>query len=634
MKHLRLSHLIIFGIICLISSFGWAQVTTFNYTGGVQTYIVPAGVSSIEVQTWGAEGGTGTYGGVTPLAGLGGYAVGNLTVTPGETLQIYVGGQGDSAGPGGYNGGGAAGTNYGAAGGGASDVRRAPYALDDRVIVAGGGGGAAFGSSPSNGGNGGGLDGSDGQDMDSFFGGGGGSQIAGGAAGCCYGAAEGGFFGEGGGPGDYHNAGGGGGWYGGGSGAGQAGAGGGSSYIEGLEDASTTVGIREGNGQVVITVLCMALSLEEVDTDICEGEAIALNASSETGGIVMWDGGIENDVEFIPGDAGSYTYTATSTSGSDCNLVVEIIVHGLPTIVANADPETVCFGQELTLSGSGGAFYEWSPGAIENGVPFVPDFGIMTYTVEGEDWYGCFNTAEVTVEVIDAPVVTANATDDKLCLGESVTLTGSGAVTYEWDMGVEDGVSFTPETIGTFVYNVDGFVDGEGCFGEASIEITVNELPIIESYTTIEELLGDDGSINITVSGGTPAYSFDWDNDGTGDFDDPEDLTGISGGTHTVVVSDANGCEDTEAILVDSKLGINQYLGQALTVYPNPTTDFITINLQGSFSYSISSVTGEILFAGYGNNIENIDLSNYASGFYLLDVSLEGETQTIKLLKN
>ena len=52
-----------------------------------------------------------------------------------------------------------------------------------------------------------------------------------------------------------------------------------------------------------------------------------------------------------------------------------------------------------------------------------------------------------------------------------------------------------------------------------------------------------DGSIDISVSGGTTAYTFDWSNDGTGDFDDPEDLIGVPGGTYTVVVRDANGCE-------------------------------------------------------------------------------------------
>ncbi len=108
-----------------------AQVTTFNYTGGVQTYMVPAGVTSVNIKTWGAQGvnGGGAFGGE---AGLGGYAEGVATVTPGEILNIYVGGTS------GYNGG-VAGGNIGTGnGGGASDVRQDGVALGDRIIVAGG----------------------------------------------------------------------------------------------------------------------------------------------------------------------------------------------------------------------------------------------------------------------------------------------------------------------------------------------------------------------------------------------------------------------------------------------------------------------------------------------------------------
>ena len=635
MKHLIFNKTILAGLFCLISLMGWSQITTFDYTGAMQTYTVPAGVTSIQIEAWGAQGGGSEDcdGSFPEDGGLGGYASGDLAVVPGSVLNVFVGGKPTiipgSGTVGGYNGGGASG-QWAGAGGGASDIRIGGTGLGDRILIAGGGGGGNTGCpNHGTGGAGGGLSGEVGINLSGGYDpGGGGTPFAGGAGG---GDGSDGALGIGG-TGGYHVAGGGGGLYGGG-GAYAAGGGGGSSFLGDLDAAITTLGVREGNGQIVITVLCTGLTLEDVDTDICEGDAIALNASSETGGIVMWDGGIENDVEFIPGDAGSYTYTATSTSGSDCNLVVEIIVHGLPAIVANADPETVCFGQELTLSGSGGAFYEWSPGAIENGVPFVPDFGIMTYTVEGEDWYGCFNTAEVTVEVIDAPVVTANATDDKICLGESIILTGSGAVTYEWDMGVEDGVSFTPATTGTFIYNVDGFVDGEGCFGEASIEITVNELPTIESYTTIEELLGDDGSINITVSGGTPAYDFDWDNDGAGEFGDPEDLTGIAGGTYIVIVKDANGCEDSETILVDSKLGISHDKLGELIIYPNPSADFISILQQGQFNYVITSINGEIVITGNGFNSEKVDLSKMASGVYLIDVMVDEVKRTIKLVK-
>ncbi|WP_070137958.1 glycine-rich protein [Crocinitomix algicola] len=463
-----------------------AQETTFEFTGDVQSYTVPPGVETIQIEAWGAAGGTGTYAGITPLPGKGGYSIGKLDVTPGQVLEVYVGGEGAATGLGGYNGGGQAGTDYGASGGGASDVRISPYGLTERVIVAGGGGGAAYGSSPSNGGDGGGLEGVFGQDMSGFEGGGGGTQIAGGAAGCCYGAAAAGEFGVGGGPGDYHNAGGGGGWYGGGSGAGQAAAGGGSSYIDGLEDASTTAGLREGNGQVIITVLCLGLTLEEFPSEICFGEAIVFEASSETGGTITWSDGIENGVSFTPDAVGTIVYTATSSSEADC---------------------------------------------------------------------------------------------------------------------------------------------------DATVEITVIESPTVDSYVSTDEIIGGDGEIDITVSGGAPGYLYDWDNDGTGDFDDSEDLTGLDGGLYTVVVQDENGCEVSSEIEVNSQLSINDIPTAQVLVFPNPTTSVVQIQFNGQFDYQVLTVDGKVLLMGNGFNNIDIDLEDFSSGTYLLELKSNNQLYQSKIIK-
>lgn len=106
--------------------------TTFNYTGALQTFVVPAGVTSVSIEAYGAQGGSSEGG---APGGLGGYATGSLSVNGGDVLNIYVGGTGIAAVSvnsftGGYNGGGSGGitsaANFlprGGGGGGASDVR-------------------------------------------------------------------------------------------------------------------------------------------------------------------------------------------------------------------------------------------------------------------------------------------------------------------------------------------------------------------------------------------------------------------------------------------------------------------------------------------------------------------------------
>jgi LruC domain-containing protein len=228
----------------------------FDYTGGNQTFTVPAGVTSLQVSMWGAGGGGGAPS-RSQLAsgGGGGYTAARVAVTPGEVLTIIVGGGGggSSVRLGGFGGGGDGHPSYnaGAGGGGRSALRRG--SLELLTAAGGGGGGYDFAGAP-----GGGLTG--GRNTGDGAGGNGATQSAGGAA---VGSAT--VFGQPGigqagsafqgGYGVYAGGGGGGGYYGGGgagsiSGYGNGG-GGGSSFHAGpgvtLGTTSGGAGASPGN---------------------------------------------------------------------------------------------------------------------------------------------------------------------------------------------------------------------------------------------------------------------------------------------------------------------------------------------------------------------------------------------------
>ena len=111
---------------------------TFFFTGASQTYVVPAGVTSVTIETWGAQGGANWVNNIN----YGGYTKADFAVTPGETLTVMVGGQPTTI-TGGFNGGGN-GEGAGKGGGGATDVRQGGSTLNQRIIVAGGAGGAGY----------------------------------------------------------------------------------------------------------------------------------------------------------------------------------------------------------------------------------------------------------------------------------------------------------------------------------------------------------------------------------------------------------------------------------------------------------------------------------------------------------
>ena len=105
---------------------------TFNYTGSPENWIVPPCVTSINYTVAGAEGG-GANG------GNGALVTGVLAVTPGQTIQFTVGGQGACPGSG-YNGGGVGASssvsaNTSCGGGGASDIRLSPFLNKSHIFV-------------------------------------------------------------------------------------------------------------------------------------------------------------------------------------------------------------------------------------------------------------------------------------------------------------------------------------------------------------------------------------------------------------------------------------------------------------------------------------------------------------------
>ena len=244
----------------------WEKIdsTTFEYTGSIRSYVVPAD-GKYQLEVWGAQGGRGCQNGQCNDAykgGLGGYSRGDIQLTMGTTLYIVIGGQGESVtntscngAAGGYNGGGAGGKDIncdlpdvepGAGGGGATHIATVNGLLKDLsgsrdkiLIIAGGGGGGAY---RGIGGAGGGLEGTAVTSPVEC-----GSRSATQTTGhTVFGVGADGIECTGG------NAGGGGGYFGGTTGTCDCPGGGGSGYVNGLLNADTIPSERAGNGKAVI----------------------------------------------------------------------------------------------------------------------------------------------------------------------------------------------------------------------------------------------------------------------------------------------------------------------------------------------------------------------------------------------
>tara|TARA_B100001287_G_scaffold274204_1_gene279058 strand:- start:254 stop:13717 length:13464 start_codon:yes stop_codon:yes gene_type:complete len=260
----------------------------------------------------------------------------------------------------------------------------------------------------------------------------------------------------------------------------------------GVGDISPFITANTGTGDLVGTIIvtpnaneCIGASesftitvhpLPDVDagtdTTLCFEQSIILTATGAN--TYAWDNGVINGVEFFPSETIMYTVVGTDTNlcqNTDSVLVTYTL--DLPPIV-DAGPDTsICIGQQIALTATGDAIlYIWDNGVID-GEFFEPSV-TSDYIVIATADNGCVASDTIEVAVNPLPVITAFASDDFLCAGETTILWGEGADTYVWDLSVIDSVAFVPEETAT--YTVVGF-DINECTDTTEIEVIVNPLP-------------------------------------------------------------------------------------------------------------------------------------------------------------
>ncbi|MCR9290797.1 MAG: HYR domain-containing protein, partial [Bacteroidetes bacterium] len=158
-----------------------------------------------------------------------------------------------------------------------------------------------------------------------------------------------------------------------------------------------------------------------------------------------------------------------------------------------------------------------------------------------------------------------------------------------------------------------------GCIG-SPLMTTLNDpfgFTLSETHIDVTCPNGNDGSIDLTVITGVSPFLYDWDNDGTGDNDDNEDLENLSSGTYSVTVTDALNC--TKSLSVDILNGVDN-------IPPIAVCQDLTIQLDGSGS---GSITPQEVDNGSSDNCGNISLNLNNSNFNCSNVGFNTVTLTV-----
>lgn len=281
------------------------------------------------------------------------------------------------------------------------------------------------------------------------------------------------------------------------------------------------------------------------EDEICDGESVTFMVDADAP-YTFDPAGITAGVPYTPTDLGETTYTVTATNVAGCEntATVSVSVNEVPTVTASADDSDVCLGEPFTLTGAGAETYAWD-GGITDGVPYTsPTAGTMVYNVTGTSMDGCTNTASITVEVADLPVLSLTVDETAICEEESVTFTAESTDPITFDpLGVVSGTPYTPTSLGETTYTATA-TNAAGCESTASVAVTVNEKPTVTATSNDDDNEICLGSSFILTGGGAATYTWD------GGITNGVAYTPTSPGStvYTVIGTSAEGCTDVAAI--------------------------------------------------------------------------------------
>ena len=276
--------------------------------------------------------------------------------------------------------------------------------------------------------------------------------------------------------------------------------------------------------------------------------------------------------------AGTYSVTITDANGCTGTVNVTVTQPAIISLTPASQTNIACFGGSngaasvnTASGGAGGYTYDWTPGnPIGDGTTFVTGLTAGTWTCTVTDANGCTASQIFNINEPTAIDITTGSQTNVSCNGGSngtASVTPSGGTpgyTYSW--APTGGTSATAAGLAAGTYTVT-VTDTNGC--TATRNFTITEPTAIDittgSQTNVSCNGGSNGTASVNPSGGTPGYTYSWAPSGG----TSATASGLAAGTHTVTVTDANGCTATrnftitEPTAIDTNVTLNSGILEA-----------------------------------------------------------------------
>lgn len=339
--------------------------------------------------------------------------------------------------------------------------------------------------------------------------------------------------------------------------------------------------------------------------------------------------------------AGTYTVTVRDAGG--CTGTADVtITEPTEMVISLGTLNVTCFGDTdgAVIAGAVGG-----TGTIEyslDGFTYQPSGNFTNldmghYTMFAQDGNGCLLASIFSITEPDELVISSVVSDVSCAGGDDgvidiTVMGGTTPFTYDWSTGSKN------EDVYNLVagnYNVT-VTDANGCSASDNFTVTEPTNPIIINGTVVNAsgATTADGSADITVTGGTAPYSYDWSNGATA-----EDISSLLPGVYVIIITDANGCTQTTSFTVGFSVGFSELNdAQGLNIYPNPAKDMINVELSADKNVErieLISMAGQVVYESNPNsNMFQVDVKFLAEGLYFINIYVVDGVMTKKIVVN
>lgn len=315
------------------------------------------------------------------------------------------------------------------------------------------------------------------------------------------------------------------------------------------------------------------------------------------------------------------TYTVTVTDAANCTVTQTFIITQPPAIqvgfaITNATCNTSNGSVATNISGGVGAFtYLWS---TTQTTANISNLSAGSYTLTVTDSNLCTKSSIANVSNISAPSIIVLDSGNVSCYGSTdgfINVSVSGGVSpyfYSWTNTTQT-TPFITNLAGNKNYTLT-LTDSNNCIAVRSVFISEPDsiyisanIPAVNGIYNISCNGGDDGSIDINVSGGTSLYTYLWSNTATS-----ESISNISAGIYTVTVTDARSCSKSKTFTLSEPPKLVSNAGNNFIICGiNFDSLHATTPAYGTGFWNLASGTATITYPDSANTpVTNLGVGN------------------------